>query len=103
MVTRYELQILFRMEILQSEAGASIQEPMKQKFVKQISLLLEAIQCHLEGGFFGDWSIDNYVRKIIKSRYVNLHEIKKNIFFWNYYACTLKKWFHRLQSIEPDS
>lgn len=72
MVTRYELQILFRMEILQSEAGASIEESMKQKFVKQICLLLEAIQCHLEGGFFGDWSVDNYVRKIIKSRYVNL-------------------------------
>ncbi|KAK4850767.1 hypothetical protein QYF36_009660 [Acer negundo] len=31
---RYELQILFRMEILQSEVGASIEEPMKQKFVK---------------------------------------------------------------------
>ncbi|KAL5813140.1 hypothetical protein ACOSQ3_028090 [Xanthoceras sorbifolium] len=69
MSSRYELQILFRMGILQSEIGASIEEPMKQKFVKQICLLLEAIQCHLQGGFFGDWSLDNYVGKIIKSRY----------------------------------
>ncbi|KAL5744742.1 hypothetical protein ACOSQ2_027858 [Xanthoceras sorbifolium] len=68
-VREYELQILFRMGILQSEIGASIEEPMKQKFVKQICLLLEAIQCHLQGGFFGDWSLDNYVGKIIKSRY----------------------------------
>ncbi|KAK2654035.1 hypothetical protein Ddye_013891 [Dipteronia dyeriana] len=57
------------MEILQSEVGASIEEPMKQKFVKQICLLLEAIQCHLQGGFFGDWSLDSYVGKMIKSRY----------------------------------
>ncbi|KAE8717468.1 LIM domain-containing protein A, putative isoform 2 [Hibiscus syriacus] len=61
--------ILFRMEILQSEVGAILQEPMKQKFVKQICSLLESIQCHLEGGFFGDWRLDKYVEKIIKSRY----------------------------------
>ncbi|GKU89198.1 hypothetical protein SLEP1_g3366 [Rubroshorea leprosula] len=61
--------ILFRMEILQSEIGISIEEPLKQKFVKQICLLLESIQCHLEGGFFGDWRLDDYVGKIIKSRY----------------------------------
>ena len=57
------------MEILKSEVGESIGESLKQKFVKQICLLLEAIQCHLEGGFFGDWSLDNYVGKIIKARY----------------------------------
>ncbi|XVF53476.1 hypothetical protein PTKIN_Ptkin05aG0102200 [Pterospermum kingtungense] len=66
---RYELQILFRMEILQSEVGAIIEEPMKQKFLKQICSLLESVQCHLEGGFFGDWRLDKYVEKIIKSRY----------------------------------
>lgn len=80
-VKEYELQILFRMEILQSEAGASIEEPMKQKFVKQICLLLEAIQCHLEGGFFGDWSVDNYVRKIIKRRYSDtLEDVVRRIY-----------------------
>ncbi|XP_031249021.1 uncharacterized protein LOC116106860 [Pistacia vera] len=68
-VREYELQILFRMEILQSEIRSSIEEPVKQKFVRQICLLLEAIQCHLQGGFFGDWSLDNYVQKIIKDRY----------------------------------
>ncbi|KAM7272573.1 hypothetical protein ACFE04_027236 [Oxalis oulophora] len=63
---RYELQILFRMEILQSEAGAGIDDAIKQKLVKQICFLLEAIQCHLEVGFFGDWSLKSYVEKIIK-------------------------------------
>lgn len=79
------------MEILQSEVGASIKEPTKQKFVKQICLLFEAIQCHLEGGFFGDWSLGNYVRKIIRSRYVSLLTPKlKESFFCNYYICTLR-------------
>ncbi|XP_004517208.2 uncharacterized protein, partial [Cicer arietinum] len=68
-VRLYELQILFRMEILQSEDGGGIEDSCKQKFVKQICLLLENIQCHMEGGFFGDWNLENYVAKIIKSRY----------------------------------
>ncbi|GAV84900.1 hypothetical protein CFOL_v3_28342 [Cephalotus follicularis] len=68
-VREYELQIFFRMEILRSEIGAAIEEPTKQKFVKQICFLLEAIQCHLDGGFFGDWSLENYVGKTIRSRY----------------------------------
>lgn len=70
MGNRYELQILFRMEILHSEIGSQVEESSKQKFVKQICLLLENIQCHMEGGFFGDWNLDNYVAKIIKSRYM---------------------------------
>ncbi|KAI4352950.1 hypothetical protein L6164_007154 [Bauhinia variegata] len=70
-VREYELQILFRLEILQSEVGSGVQESSKQKFVKQICLLLENIQCHMEGGFFGDWNLDNYASKIIKSRYSN--------------------------------
>ncbi|XP_004152317.2 uncharacterized protein LOC101202960 isoform X1 [Cucumis sativus] len=68
-VREHELQIFFRMEILRSLIILNISESMKQKFVKDICLLLETIQCHLEGGFFGDWSIKNYVGKIIKSRY----------------------------------
>ncbi|GKV31270.1 hypothetical protein SLEP1_g39977 [Rubroshorea leprosula] len=51
------------------EVGRIIEELLKQKFVKQITLLLESIQCHLDGGFFGDWQLDDYVGKIIKSRY----------------------------------
>ncbi|XP_065868752.1 uncharacterized protein [Euphorbia lathyris] len=68
-VRQYELQILFRLEMLQSEVGASFGESTKQKFVKHICLLLENIQCQLQGGFFGDWSLDKYVAKVIKSRY----------------------------------
>lgn len=70
---RHELQILFRMEILQSEVGSGIEDSSKQKFVKQICLLLENIQCHMDGGFFGDWNLENYVAKIIKSRYKFIH------------------------------
>lgn len=65
---RYELQILFRMEILQSDVGAGFGESAKQKFVKQICSLLETVQCHLQGGFFGDWSLEKYMEKIIKDR-----------------------------------
>ncbi|XP_028789592.1 uncharacterized protein LOC114745603 isoform X2 [Neltuma alba] len=79
-VREYELQILFRMEILQSDVGSGVEESGKQKMVKQICLLLENIQCHMEGGFFGDWNLDNYVARIIKSRYSHsvgdvVHEI----------------------------
>jgi hypothetical protein len=77
---RYELQILFRMEILQSEVGASIGESTKHRFVKHICLLLETIQCHLKGGFFGDWSLDAYVGKIINNRYAYIYT-KNTIFF----------------------
>ncbi|XP_023527519.1 uncharacterized protein LOC111790725 [Cucurbita pepo subsp. pepo] len=68
-VREHELQIFFRMEILRSLIIFNISESMKQKFVKDICLHLESIQCHLEGGFFGEWSIKHYVGKIIKSRY----------------------------------
>ncbi|OVA01891.1 hypothetical protein BVC80_9079g25 [Macleaya cordata] len=68
-VREYELQILFRMEILQSRVGVSIEETAKQKMVKQICSLLDIIPCHLAGGFFGDVSLDAYVKKNIKNRY----------------------------------
>uniref|UniRef100_A0A7N0U636 Treslin n=1 Tax=Kalanchoe fedtschenkoi TaxID=63787 RepID=A0A7N0U636_KALFE len=76
---RYELQILFRMEIIRSQLAPSIAESVKHKFVKQICQLLERIQC-IEGGFFGDWSLDSYLAKLLKSRYSNdleetLHQI----------------------------
>ncbi|KAM6586699.1 hypothetical protein CsatA_009304 [Cannabis sativa] len=83
-IREYELQILFRMEILQSEVRESIGESLKQKFVKQICLLLDTIQCHLEGGFFGEWSLDSYVGKFIKARYSStledvVHKIYKKM------------------------
>ncbi|XP_010555706.1 PREDICTED: uncharacterized protein LOC104825125 [Tarenaya hassleriana] len=80
-VREYELQIFFRMEILRSEIGLGTEESMKQKFVKHVCLLLEAIQCKLDGGFFGDWSLDKYVDKTIKARYHHiLGEVVKNIY-----------------------
>ncbi|KAL0875136.1 hypothetical protein Bca101_024841 [Brassica carinata] len=66
---RYELQILFQMEILRSVIGLGSEESVTQKFSKQICMLLEAIQCKLDGGFFSDWSLDKYVDKIIRARY----------------------------------
>nr|VDD21781.1 unnamed protein product [Brassica oleracea] len=68
-IREYELQILFRMEILRSVIGLGNEESVTQKFAKQICMLLEAIQCKLDGGFFSDWSLDKYVDKIIKARY----------------------------------
>ncbi|CAG7909832.1 unnamed protein product [Brassica rapa] len=67
-LTGYELQILFRMEILKSEIGLGSEESVTQKFAKQICMLLKAIQCKLDSGFFSDWSLDKYVDKIIKAR-----------------------------------
>ncbi|CAF1756185.1 hypothetical protein Bca4012_044517 [Brassica carinata] len=71
-IREYELQILFRMEILKSEIGLGSEESVTQKFAKQICMLLEAIQCKLDGGFFSDWSLDKYVDKIIKDRYQHI-------------------------------
>ncbi|XP_057951108.1 uncharacterized protein LOC131145950 isoform X2 [Malania oleifera] len=89
-VREYELQILFRMEILQSEIAVGIQESMKLKFVRQICLLLEKIQCHLEGGFFGDASLDNYVERTIKSSLI----LEDTWLLWFVYrCCSLSKIF----------
>nr|KYP37707.1 hypothetical protein KK1_041076 [Cajanus cajan] len=78
---RYELQILFRMEILQSEVGSGVEDSCKRKFVKQICLLLENIQCHMGMGFFGDWTLENYVTKIIKNRYsLTLEDMVQKIY-----------------------
>ncbi|KAK7342808.1 hypothetical protein VNO80_25764 [Phaseolus coccineus] len=81
-VREYELQILFRMEILQSEVGNEVEDSCKQKFVKQICLLLENIQCHMEVGFFGDWTLENYVTKLLKDRYaLTLEDVVQKIYF----------------------
>ncbi|CAE6237276.1 unnamed protein product [Arabidopsis arenosa] len=68
-VREYELQILFRMEILRCKIGLGSEESVTQKFAKQICMFLEGIQCKLDGGFFGEWSLDKYVDKTIKARY----------------------------------
>ncbi|KAK6925930.1 hypothetical protein RJ641_007649 [Dillenia turbinata] len=79
--TSYELQILFRMEIMRSEVAVDIEGSRKQKFVKQICLFLETIQYHLEGGFFGNLSLDKYVERTIKSRYAdNLGDVVNQVY-----------------------
>ncbi|XP_014519687.1 uncharacterized protein LOC106776726 [Vigna radiata var. radiata] len=78
---QYELQILFRMEILRSKVANEVEDSCKQKFVKQICLLLELIQCHV-GVFFGDWTLENYVTKIIKNRYSGtLEDVVQKIYY----------------------
>ncbi|XP_030535630.1 uncharacterized protein LOC115744539 [Rhodamnia argentea] len=80
-IREYELQIFFRMEILRLQLATTLKESVKLKFVKQICLFLECIQCQMEGGFFGDWSLHNYVGKIIKSRYfTDLEEVVQRIY-----------------------
>ncbi|KAJ4950608.1 hypothetical protein NE237_027440 [Protea cynaroides] len=68
-VREYELQVLFRMEMLRSKVRGYIEETTKKKMVKQICSLLEIIPYHLAGGVFGDVCLDAYVGKIIKNRY----------------------------------
>ncbi|KAL9225362.1 hypothetical protein vseg_001298 [Gypsophila vaccaria] len=68
-IRQYELQILFRMEILQSELAGGIRDSTKHKFVKQICSLLEFIQCSMDDGFFGDFNLSDYVGRIIGARY----------------------------------
>ncbi|XP_030442200.2 uncharacterized protein LOC115664404 [Syzygium oleosum] len=80
-IREYELQIFFRMEILRLQIATTFKESVKLRFVKQICLFLECIQCQMEGGFFGDWSLHNYVGKIIKSRYFSdLEEVVQRIY-----------------------
>ncbi|KAK0598356.1 hypothetical protein LWI29_033958 [Acer saccharum] len=64
MSSRYELQILFCMEILQSEVGASV-ETYETEVCEADLLAFRGLSMPSTGGFFGDWSLD----KNIKSRY----------------------------------
>ncbi|KAH9625385.1 hypothetical protein KSS87_011456 [Heliosperma pusillum] len=80
-IREYELQILFRMEILQSEFAAGIRAITKRKLVKQVCSLLELIQCSMEDGFFGNFNLSDYVGKIICDRYKpNLADIVHRIY-----------------------
>ncbi|CAH1442307.1 unnamed protein product [Lactuca virosa] len=81
LVKEYELQILLRMEILQSEYAGSMKGSLKTKLVKQICSLLEIFQYLVEGGFHGDISLYAYVEKTIKTRYSqNLEDVVKKIY-----------------------
>ncbi|KAI3737921.1 hypothetical protein L2E82_27937 [Cichorium intybus] len=81
LVREYELQILLRMEILQSEYAGSIKGSMKMKLVKQICSLLEIVQYLVEGGFHGEISLYDYVERTIKARYSqNLEDVVNKIY-----------------------
>ncbi|CAN8244508.1 unnamed protein product [Cochlearia groenlandica] len=80
-VREYELQILFRMEILKSEIGLGSEETVTQKFAKEIRVFLEGIQCKLDGKFFGDWSLEKYMEQTIKNRYNNVLGEAVNIIY----------------------
>ncbi|KAK9068354.1 hypothetical protein SSX86_012466 [Deinandra increscens subsp. villosa] len=81
LVREYELQILLRLEILQSEYARSIKGSLKMKLVKQICSLLEIIQYLVEGGFHGDVSLYDYVERTIKTRYShNLGDVVDKIY-----------------------
>ncbi|XP_076895112.1 uncharacterized protein LOC143547612 [Bidens hawaiensis] len=80
-IMRYELQILLRLEILQSEYAGSIKGSLKMKLVKQICFLLEIIQYLVEGGLHGDVSLYDYVEGTIKARYSeNLGDVVDKIY-----------------------
>lgn len=72
MQLRHELQILFRMEILRSTIGASIEEPAKQKIIKEICSLLGNIEFNLQGGLFRGESLLEFAGRTIKARYASM-------------------------------
>ncbi|KAJ0613398.1 putative treslin [Helianthus annuus] len=81
LVREYELQILLRLEILQSKYVRGMKGSMRMKLVKQICSLLEIIQYLVEGGFHGDLSLYDYVERTIKSRYSkNLGDVIDKIY-----------------------
>ncbi|WOG92817.1 hypothetical protein DCAR_0312094 [Daucus carota subsp. sativus] len=80
-VREYELQILMRMEILQSEVASSIDGLAKRKLVKQICTILDIIQYLVEGGIHGHVSLYDYAERTIKTRYQrNLGDVVDKIY-----------------------
>lgn len=73
-VREYELQVLLRMEILRSNVSETMEEPMKQKMLKQICSFLEIIQFLIDGGIHGNVTLYEYVERTIKTRYYNILE-----------------------------
>ncbi|TVU22936.1 hypothetical protein EJB05_32657, partial [Eragrostis curvula] len=72
LVSRHELQILLRLEIIKSELGPAREEGSKQKMIKEICSLLQYIDINLQGDSFQSDSILEFAEKTIKSSYVKL-------------------------------
>lgn len=64
----YELQILFRMELIERDCGGPL-EKEKTKILKEICRLLDDIQFDLGGGVFGNESLHDYSIRVIHNRY----------------------------------
>lgn len=88
LVKEYELQILLRMEVLQSEVAGSIEGLTKRKLVKQICTLLDIFQYLVEGGIHGHVSLYDYAERTIKTRYQhNLGDVVDKIYTqWIYFG-----------------
>lgn len=78
--TRYELQILLRMEILRSEVAGTLVERAKRKLVKEICSLLEITQYLVEGGIHGHVSLFDYAERTIRTRYLSFFKRKAENF-----------------------
>lgn len=63
----YELQILFRMELIERDCGGPL-EKEKTKILKEICKLLDDIQFDLGGGVFGGESLLDYSIRVIHNR-----------------------------------
>ncbi|XP_072996549.1 uncharacterized protein [Typha latifolia] len=68
-IREHELQMCFRMEILQSDVRASIEENMKQKMIKEICTLLQFVDINLQGHSFHAENVVEFAQRTIKSRY----------------------------------
>ncbi|KAG0566430.1 hypothetical protein KC19_7G063200 [Ceratodon purpureus] len=64
----YELQILFRMELIERDCGGPL-EKEKIKILKEICRLLDDIQFDLGGGVFGNETLHDYSIRVIQNRY----------------------------------
>nr|CAD1822278.1 unnamed protein product [Ananas comosus var. bracteatus] len=69
------------MEILRSGAGASIEENVKQKMIKEICSLLQFIDINLQGDSYNSENVLEFAERTIKSRYNHcLSEVIQKIY-----------------------
>uniref|UniRef100_A0A0D9UYF1 Treslin N-terminal domain-containing protein n=1 Tax=Leersia perrieri TaxID=77586 RepID=A0A0D9UYF1_9ORYZ len=80
-IREHELQILLRMEVMNSELGPGIDEGSKQKMIKEICSLLQFIDINLQGDSFQSNSILEFAEKTIKIRYMDsMEDVIKKIY-----------------------
>ncbi|OAY77943.1 hypothetical protein ACMD2_08259 [Ananas comosus] len=73
--------LILKMEILRSGAGASIEENVKQKMIKEICSLLQFIDINLQGDSYNSENVLEFAERTIKSRYNHcLSEVIQKIY-----------------------